>query len=524
MLDTYTPLLESRLEELKIVYSTKGKEFTRAIENSLHYTGTQSTIPVEEIYSLVESATRITLVNRTRTKSEGFALSRLGVLTTLNGESTRLVKIGIFPRRERITRFGRISGWQWIQTGVILLDSRIMFIKGDLSLVKSFLASRERDSETVMPPLGSEIILELTGSIAFYDSRITGPTDYTLRLVSQYGNSDILGLPNEDVLNEWIRSINYLATIQSALSPPQDTDSSLISPARLRRRAGTMAPPAGRQVPLRAVSSTLELRGRSKSEQPPPLPNASHNKILIYTIFQKELEAKLHLETVAVDGLLRQARGLLIQTPLQERTRLVVLSALERVTKRLKTSRIEMERGICYIDVLSQIIAIMGERKIRIVEDEATTTAEEYQLPLLGLYGHHRKSASDDTVDTMLSSTTLYTTLNPGDDIGVPIRRIGTPTRNANTTSQPTLREGNKSSMARKRSISGDLVGSVVGGQSSIGSIKELGVENYDSVLGNTHTERISPGCLGTSPSLPAENESNPRVAEISRIVREGGF
>ena len=82
MLDTYTPLLESRLEELKIVYSTKGKEFTRAIENSLHYTGTQSIIPVEEIHSHVESATRVTLLNRGRAKTEGFALSRFGVLTT----------------------------------------------------------------------------------------------------------------------------------------------------------------------------------------------------------------------------------------------------------------------------------------------------------------------------------------------------------------------------------------------------------------------------------------------------------
>ena len=288
-----------------------------------------------------------------------------------------------------------------------------------------------------------------------------------------------------------------------------------------------MAPPAGRPVPLRAVSSTLELRGRSRSEQPPPLPNSSHNKILIYSIFQKELEAKLHLEKVAVDALLRQARGLLIQTPLQERTRLVVLSALERVMKRLKTSRIEMERGICYIDVLSQIIAITEERKIRIVEDEVTTTAEEFQLPLLGFHGHHRKGASDDTVDTMLSSTTLYTALNPGDDIGVPIRRIGTPTRNAKTTSQPTVTEGSKSSMAGKRSISGgDLVGSAVGGQSSVGPVRQLGVENYNSAPGSMETERMSPGSLDarTSHSLPAENESNSRVAEISRIVRERGF
>src|SRR5438046_7873834 len=120
-------------------------------------------------------------------------------------------------------------------------------------------------------------------------------------------------------MNDGIGLMHYLAAIQSALSPPQDTDSSSLSPALLRRRAGTMAPPAGRQVPLRAVSSTLELRGRSKSEQPPPLSTSSNNKIFIYTNFQKELETKLHFQKVAVDTLLRQARGLLIQTQLQER-------------------------------------------------------------------------------------------------------------------------------------------------------------------------------------------------------------
>lgn len=484
MLDTYTPLLESRLEELKIVYSRKGKEFTQAMENSLHYTGTQSTIPIEEIHSNVESATRVVLLSRGRGKSEGFAFSRFGALPTFNGSSARLVKVGIFPRRERFSRFGRISGWQWIETGILLLDSKLLFIKGDLSLVKSFLVSQENNSETIFPPLGSEVIIELMGTIAFYDSRIPGPTDYTLRLVSQNGDSEILGLPNEDVLNEWIGLINYLAVIQSALSPLQDSDSSSISPALSRRRADTMAPPAGRPVPLRAISSTLDLRSRSKSEQPPPLPNSPYNKILIYSAFQKEVEANLHLEKLAVDALLRQARGLLMQTPLQERTRLVVLSALERVVRQLKTRRIELERSFCYIDILSQIIAIMEERKIRIVDDEV----EEFQLPFLGFHGNHRKNASDDTADTMLSSSTLYTALNPGE---VPIRQIGTPTRNART-SQP-LREGSKSSMKGKRSMSGgDLVGSAVGGQSSVAPMRQLGMEDYHYAPGIMETERMS--------------------------------
>jgi hypothetical protein len=416
MLEVYTPLLESRLDELKIVYSTKGKEFTRSIENHLHYSGTKSSIPIEEIHSYVESTPRVTLINRGRAKSEGFALNKLAMLSNLNGELVRLVKVGVFPRRERVTRFGRINGWQWIETGLILLDSKIIFVKGDISGLKILEDLQHMDEQTIIPPLGTEIIFELSGSIAFYDSSIIGPTDYSLRLVSPSGESDILSFQQKDILNHWIGLINYLASIQSALSPVEDN-----SPTLIRRRAGTMAPPAGRPIPLRAVSSTLELRNRSKSEQI-PLPPSSSDKLSIYTLFQKDMETKLHLQKIAVDSLLRQARGLLIQTPIQERTRLGVLNALERVTKRLKISRIEMERGLAYIDVLSQITKILGIRTIRIVRDEM----EEFQLPRLG-FVDHKKTASDETVDTMLSSTTLYTTLNPTEDIGIPVRKIGIP-------------------------------------------------------------------------------------------------
>jgi len=146
------PLLKSRSDELRVVYSTKGKEFTKAIENNLHYSGTGSTIPVEEVHAIVESSQWVTLLNRGRAKSEGFAMSRLSMMTSLQGETTRLVKVGIFPRRERVSRFGRVGGWQWIETGVILLDSKIIFVKGDLTLVKALMAENCGDTEIIIPP------------------------------------------------------------------------------------------------------------------------------------------------------------------------------------------------------------------------------------------------------------------------------------------------------------------------------------------------------------------------------------
>ena len=534
MLDIYTHLLESRLDELKIVYSTKGKEFTRELENSLHYTGMRSIVPVEQIYPLVESSVRITLLNRGRSKSEGFALTRLSVLTPLNGEPARLVKVGVFPRRERTTRFGRTSGWQWVDTGIVLLDSQIMFIKGDLSAVKSLMTTEHNDSELAIPPLGNEIILDLVGSIAFFDSSIpSSQTPYTLRLVSRFGDSDIFNMPNEEVLNEWIGLINYLAAISTAQSPlPNPPSISSLSPdVIVRRRAGTGSSPAGRPIPLRAVSSTLELRNRSKSEQPPtPLPTSSSrptDKSLLYMAFKKELESNLPLQTISVDALLRQARGLLIQTPFQDKTRLDVLTALERVCRRLRSGRIEMERAICYIDILTQIMVVMRGHKIRIVEK---VEMEEFHLPVLGLKGvtgmRHRKNASDDTVNTMLSSTTLYGTLHPTNDIGVPIRRIGTPTRSVRSRKDSDTAATNKGleekSTDGTESIlrsSNETIAEISGNMISVPiprcpSVKLEKSESAPGIMNNLEGVRA----LQAEVSSPREEDE----VEVAQVVQDG--
>ena len=84
-----------------------------------------------------------------------------------------------------------------------------------------------------------------------------------------------------------------------------------------------------------------------------------------------------------MESLERTARGLLLQCPVQERTRVQVISALERLAKRLKMSRIELERGECYIHVLGQFVGIMKERQVRLVRE--SSSGDEFQLPPLGL-------------------------------------------------------------------------------------------------------------------------------------------
>jgi hypothetical protein len=134
----------------------------------------------------------------------------------------------------------------------------------------------------------------------------------------------------------------------------------------------------------------------------------------------------LHLQKVAVDSLVRTARGLLLQCPVQERTRVQVITALERVAKRLKLSRVELERGECYIDVLGQFVAIMKERKVRLVEESSSSSGgDEFQLPPLGLGEKFSdgRSAGERGLGLL-------------DDIDVPIRRIGTPTLTSASSSQ----------------------------------------------------------------------------------------
>ncbi len=476
---------------------------------------------------------RVTLLNRGRAKSEGFPLNRLSVVVgSLHGESSRLVKAGIFPRRESVSRFGRMSGWHWVETGVILLDSKIVFVKGDLTPLKTLMTSidagnrNDSEEDILIPPLGSEIIFDLVGSVAFYDSSITGSTSwYALRLVSQYSESEILSLPDETTLNEWINLINYLASTTTALSPPP-ADTSL-SPAILRRRAGTMAPPAGRPIPLRAVSSTLELRGRSKSEQPPLSTPIQLDKLHLCSQFQHELETKLHLQKVAVESLERTARGLLLQCPVQEKTRVQVISALERVVKRLKMSRIELERGECYIDVLGQFVGIMRDRKVRLVEESASST-EDFHLPSLTALGDLGDSIMTEGVGR--GSSLL-------DDIDVPIRRIGTPTLSASSCQQSKI--DTHAHCDGERNVQSPVPQIITTNTTLTDSPSQLTTTPVQSPLQSRKTHNIkgiptisaSPSNINTSSQVEKTNTNTSipvgsplHMGEITRIVREVGF
>ena len=527
MLDTYTPLLESRLEDLKIIYSTKGKEFSRLLENHLHYAGTLPVLPVSQVQRQIESAPKVTLLNRGRAKIEVFALNRLSILSPLSGETARLVKVGIFPRRERISRFARGSAWNWSETGVVLLDSKIMFVKGDLSPVKHLLNALNEstlDGQIILP-LGSEIFVDLSGAIAFYDTSIPVGEDYALRIVSQFDESYILALPTETDLNEWLAAINYLATIISSHSPPQD-DSASITPAMSRRRAGTMAPPAGRPVPLRAVSSTVELRGRSKSEQPSLTQTYPvQDKLAMYAAWQRDLEAKLPLQKVSVDSLLRQARGLLIQTPLQDKTRLGVLNALERVMKRLKASRIELESGVAYIAILSHTLDMMVENKIRFVEKDGGNGEEQFQLPMLG-FGEEMR---EDKTEKLPSGTSLYGNLMMSEegDLGVPVRRIGTPSKsippspNQSPVTKSVIQRTPPRQAFLDAVVSEDKWEQDTPAEPRVESLmdpRNLGLEKSESAPGSLDTIRWIPY------SLRAENISDMQRADSAQMVKEAGF
>lgn len=485
VLDTYIPLIDAppttSLDELKIIYSTKGKQFRRVIEQTPSYTGTQPTLDIDAVHAEVESALRVTLLNRSRAKSEGFTLRG----STGSGESGRLVKVGVFSRREKVSRFGRGTGLVWVDTGVLLLETKILFFRHDLALTQTLMVPEpDRDVETIIPPLGGETVLDLAGILAVYDPTHSG--EWTVRLVPVAGETEFLRFAEEETMNSWVAAVNYLAALTTAVNPPLDTETAI---NMMRRRAGTMAPPAGRPVPLRAVSSTLELRGRSKSEQAPPQPS----KLDSYIAFRGELEAKLPLQKIGADALLRQARGLLVQTPLQEKTRILVLSALERVTKRLKTMRLELERTKAYMHVLS---ALPGG--IRLVESSGSST-ESFQLPVLELRrGHARQRTSDGTTNTMLSSRTLYGAL-VGE--GVPVRRIGV----ASPTASPTSERGPPTPATPRPTLDVEV------------EVHEKEEREKERV------EEEEPVMREKAPLL-AEKTGFEGIQEIARIVREGGF
>jgi hypothetical protein len=234
---------------------------------------------------------------------------------------------------------------------------------------------------------------------------------------------------------------------------------------------------------------------------------------------------------MAVDSLLRQARGLLIQTPLQDKSRLAVLSALERVMRRLKGSRIELERGVTYIAILSYLVGVCAESKIRLV-DEKEIGAEEFQLPMLGFVN---EGMSEENVENLLSGTSLYGSFNASEDGdlgGVPVRRIGTPTKSIplgklSPNVSPAAARGTEQRPAPRHTFSSDEVVSARKreGEPSPESKarmlidpQDLGLEKSESAPASMATGR------GIPHSLRAENVSETtRKAEITNIVKEGG-
>jgi hypothetical protein len=413
----YQALLEQKLEELKIKCSATGEQFAACIDTSFCY---QPPVPMEDLQSIIDAAKHATIFNRARAKSDGFSLNRLSILNPVHGESLKLVKVGIFGRRERVTRFGRLSSLSWIECGVILLDTKIMFVKGDLSLLKPLIDRENVDSRTFIPPMATEIIVDLAGTLALHDSSLSADQNTNvLRFISDTGDPELISFPTADELNIWLGLINYLATISSAQLPL----SSFEDPALLRRRAETTLSPAGRPVPLRAVSSTLELRARSKSEQAPSrllIPDKS----VQYAAFREDLQGILPLQRITLQSCARQLRGLLLQAPVQERSRTALSAALERVTRRYKWIRLEVLKMECYTWMLDFLVSVANERMVRLVEKESAQ--DDFQLPVLGFSGKHKRSSpSQRTTDTMLSSETLFTALHPSDTDDIPIRSVG---------------------------------------------------------------------------------------------------
>ena len=251
----------------------------------------------------------------------------------------------------------------------------------------------------------------------------------------------------------------------------------------------------------------------------------------MYSAFQRELEAKLPLQKMAVDSLLRQARGLLVQTPLQDKTRLSVLSALERVTRRLKESRIELERGVAYVAILSYLVGVGEESRIRLVDEKEGGT-EEFRLPMLGFVG---EGMNEDNVENLLGGTSLYGSFNASEegDLGVPVRRIGTPSKsiplNRISPNQSPVTGGEMTRQTPRHEFASEEVVSLRKreGEPSVEprlrmlmDPRDIGLEKSESAPGS-----IMDTGRGIPHSLRAENVSaTTRKAGVTKIVKEGGF
>ncbi|KAI7953972.1 hypothetical protein MJO28_006519 [Puccinia striiformis f. sp. tritici] len=299
--------------------------------------------------------------------------------------------------------------------------------------------------------LKPDLVLSLDAGIALLDS-VYQRRPCTFRLVLDRDLSLLLGLDDNDDMNSWITHINYAATYKTNKLPfwPTNNNSQYISSPRpsMNERVYTRKiqsteslqsstsirrttpnsnlidlPPVSRSA---SISNSLSARPfdigpsligespRSSSIQPRRTSNVSSTSLPTHWDLVKAqivcLEAQILAAKSELNEDLRLARNLAVLTPFQLSTRSKLQQAILPVANRVRNSRCQLSKLVCYREILVRDLALgLSTTNDSVKNTTAGTPSGSTSVHRTLVIDHHRHqldgSASSSSAQLVLPTS-----------------------------------------------------------------------------------------------------------------------
>lgn len=263
----------------------------------------------------------------------------------------KITKVGLLWRKNAKRKKAR-SPWQ--EWGAVMTGSQLYLFK-NLAWIKGLMAqqqahNKQGNSSAVVfkPPIQDfkpDALIKTDDAVALLDGSYTRHK-HSFTLVRQGGQEEVFLTEGEPEMNEWIALINYAAAFRSA-------------GVRIRGFIGGTENDSGSRS--KSVSqSEGEALVRKETVAPELVQQVLvfRGQIMRQTIFESERE--IEQLTNSLEGMLRNARHILLLAPIQQKSREEVMHAAARMNAMLKWVRRDIWRMKCHRDILARDLELDG--------------------------------------------------------------------------------------------------------------------------------------------------------------------
>lgn len=366
--DPYTLILDNKLDvlrpPLKDVMDT---------EDCYSSTGTTGILETNELYRAFRNSAILQIVSA-KSRPDAF-LSQATISNPGEAQaglvSIKIAKVGLLWRKDQKKKRAK-SPWQ--EWGAILTDSKLYFFK-DVGWVKKLISQYESHSKSgsksspliFKPPLSSfepDALMSMDDAVALMDSSYKKHKN-ALVFIKHGGFEEVFLANSESDMNDWIGKLNYAATFRTA-------------GVRMRGLLGTNY--EGRSL-LRKNSDFSTKSGetpvRDKKLDPQMAWEIMFYRRQLINEKMSDFDEKIAVAQKELDNLLRNARHLLILSPVQQKTREALVLAAGRMSAKLKWTRVELWRTKTHRDILGKDLEQEGSLAFPVPRTPSTTTPQK---------------------------------------------------------------------------------------------------------------------------------------------------